>query len=152
VPEIHLSELAHVGITGMNQILRDRLARLEQRSRKAELIWIAEILLDLIQAYEQYQQHDAQFDAEQVVNWLGELHIRSDAIRNQHLVDHPVPSLFIRGMQQCDRLASPSPPIFKMSILVPSSRCHVTSQILRPILLLKIYGNSLSTPWERGCN
>jgi hypothetical protein len=98
--EVHLSELAHVGIAGMNQILRDRLARLEQRSRKAELIWIAEILLDLIQAYEQYQQHDAQFDAEQVVNWLGELYIRSDAIRNHHLVDHPVPSLFIRGSAQ----------------------------------------------------
>jgi hypothetical protein len=98
--EIHLTELANVGIAGMHQILRDRFARLESRCRQAELVWIAEILLDLIQAYEQYQQHDAQFDTEQVVKWLGELCIRSDAIRNHHLCTHPVPPLFIRGSAQ----------------------------------------------------
>jgi hypothetical protein len=98
--EIHLAELANVGIAGMNPILRDRFARLESRCRRAELVWIAEILLDLIQAYEQYQQHDAQFDTEQVVKWLGELCIRSDAIRNHHLCAHPVPPLFIRGSAQ----------------------------------------------------
>jgi hypothetical protein len=98
--EVHLLELANVGIAGMNSVLRDRFARLESRCRQAELVWIAEILLDLIQAYEQYQQHDAQFDTEQVVNWLGELLIRSDAIRNHTIVNNPVPLLFIRGSAQ----------------------------------------------------
>jgi hypothetical protein len=98
--ETHLFELANVGIAGMNQILRDRFARLESRCRQAEIVWIAEIILDLIQAYEHYQQHDAQFDAEQVVNWIGELLIRSDAIRNHTAVNNPVPPLFIRGSAQ----------------------------------------------------
>ena len=49
-------ELVDVGIVGMNQILRDRLARLEQRCRSAGLIWIAEILVDLLQAHDYYQQ------------------------------------------------------------------------------------------------
>jgi hypothetical protein len=98
--EVHLLELANVGIAGMNSILRDRFARLESRCRQAELVWIAEILLDLIQAYEQYQEHDAQFDIEQVVSWLGELCIRSDAIRTHHCGAHPVPLLFIRGSAQ----------------------------------------------------
>lgn len=98
--EIHLLELADVGIVAMNQVLRDRLARLEQRCRSAELIWIAEILLDLLQAHDYYQQHDAQFDLERVVNYLAEIFIRSDAIRHHDRVHNPVPLLFVRGSAQ----------------------------------------------------
>jgi hypothetical protein len=95
--ETHLLELADVGIVGINQAMRDRLARLEQRCRSAELIWIAEILLDLLQAHDDYQQHDAQFDLERVVNYLAEIFIRSDAIRHHDRVQNPVPLLFVRG-------------------------------------------------------
>jgi hypothetical protein len=95
--EIHLLELADVGIVGMNQVLRDRLARLEQRCRNAELIWIAEILVDLLQAHDYYQQHDAQFNLDRVVNYIAEILIRSDAIRHHDRVQNPVPLLFLRG-------------------------------------------------------
>jgi hypothetical protein len=98
--ELHLLELADVGIVGMNQVLRDRLARLEQRCRNAELIWIAEILVDLLQAHDYYQQHDAQFDLERVVNYIAELLIRSDVIRHHDRVQNPVPLLFVRGSAQ----------------------------------------------------
>jgi hypothetical protein len=98
--ETHLSELADVGIAGMNQALRDRFVRLEQRCRSAGLVWIAELLLDLLQAYHYYQYHDAQFDAEQVIALIGELLIRSDAIRNHEQIKNLVPQLFIRGSVQ----------------------------------------------------
>jgi hypothetical protein len=98
--ELHLLELADVGIVGMNRVLRDRLVRLEQRCRSAGLIWIAEILGDLLQAHDYYQQHDAQFDIDRVVNYIAELLIRSDAIRHHDRVQNPVPLLFVRGSAQ----------------------------------------------------
>ncbi len=98
--ETHLAELADCGIAGMNQNLRDRFARLEQRCRQGELIWIAEILLDLLNAFDYYRQHDAQFDIEQVVQNIAELLIRSDALRNHKIVNNPIPQLFIQGTTQ----------------------------------------------------
>ncbi len=98
--EVHLRELATVGMVGMTQPLRDRFSRLEVRCRSAELVWIAEILLDLIQAGDDYQHHNAQFDREQVLDYISELWIRSDALRNHVLVKNPVPQLFIRGSAQ----------------------------------------------------
>jgi hypothetical protein len=98
--ETHLTELADCGIAGINQNLRDRFARLEQRCRQGELIWIAEILLDLLNAFDYYRQHDAQFDIEQVVQNIAELFIRSDALRNHKAVNNPIPQLFIQGTAQ----------------------------------------------------
>ncbi|AFY93341.1 hypothetical protein [Chamaesiphon minutus] len=98
--EIHLLELADVGLIGINQVLRDRLARLEQRCRSDGLIWIAEIVVDLLQAHDYYQQHDAQFDIDRVINYLAEIFIRSDAIRHHDRVQNPVPLLFVRGSAQ----------------------------------------------------
>ncbi len=98
--ELHLQELSTVGIVGMTQPLRDRFSRLEVRCRSAELVWIAEILLDLIQAGDDYHQHNAQFDREQVLQYISELWIRSDALRNHARVKNPVPQLFIRGSAQ----------------------------------------------------
>jgi hypothetical protein len=95
--EVHLLELADVGIVGINQMLRDRFTRLEQRCRSAGLVWIAELLLDLLQAHDYYQQHDAQFAPDRVVSYIAEILIRSDAIRSHHRLENPVPQLFIRG-------------------------------------------------------
>jgi hypothetical protein len=98
--ENHLQELADVGIVGMNAVMRDRFSRLEQQCRQAELVWIAEIILDLLQEYDYYHKHDNQFDAEKVLQCLAELWIRSDAIRNYETANHHVPQLFIRGSAQ----------------------------------------------------
>jgi hypothetical protein len=107
--EQQLQELARIGIAGMTGAPCDRLARLAQTCRQGGLVWIAEILLDVIQSIDQYHSHDAQFDIQQVLHHLSELAIRSDAIRNadrakDRAKDHPndraIPQLWIRGSLQ----------------------------------------------------
>jgi hypothetical protein len=98
--EQQIGELSLVGIAGMNGILRDRLTRLEKQCRSSELVWMAEILTDILQASTYYQQHDAQFDMAQAIDHLSELLIRSDAIRNYAATNNPIPRLFITGSAQ----------------------------------------------------
>jgi hypothetical protein len=95
--EIHLSQLAECGIANMERTLPDRLNRLEQRCRAGNLVWLAEILVDLLQAYHLYQQRDGSFAPDRVVALLAELWMRSDAIRHQS--GHQIPQLLIGGSQ-----------------------------------------------------
>lgn len=95
--ETHLSELAECGIANMERTLPDRLNRLEQRCRLGNLVWLAEILVDLLQAYHLYQQRDGSFAPDRVVALLAELWMRSDAIRHQS--SHQIPQPLIGGSQ-----------------------------------------------------
>ena len=95
-----LQDLLIVGIRGISTSLVGRLQRLENDCRDAELIWLAEIISELIQEYDRYTNRDARFSAVKVTELIGELCIRSDAIRNN--ID-TVPQLFIRG-SKTDRL------------------------------------------------
>jgi hypothetical protein len=97
--ETHLSELAACGIANMERTLPDRLNRLEQRCRAENLVWLAEILLDLIQTDHLYQQRDGSFAPDRVVTLLAELWMRSDAIRHRDLSGHQIPQLLIGGSQ-----------------------------------------------------
>jgi hypothetical protein len=97
--ETHLSELAECGIANMERTLPDRLNRLEQRCRAGDLVWLAEILVDLLQAYHLYQQRDGSFVPDRVVALLAELWMRSDAIRHRDLSGHQIPQLLIGGSQ-----------------------------------------------------
>ncbi len=97
--EIHLLELAACGIANMERTLPDRLNRLEQRCRAGDLVWLAEILVDLLQAYHLYQQRDGSFAPDRVVALLAELWMRSDAIRHRDLSGHQIPQLLIGGSQ-----------------------------------------------------
>jgi hypothetical protein len=97
--ETHLSELAECGIANMERTLPDRLNRLEQRCRAGDLVWLAEILVDLLQAYHLYQRRDGSFAPDRVVALLAELWMRSDAIRHRDLSGHQIPQLFIGGSQ-----------------------------------------------------
>jgi hypothetical protein len=98
--EAALCELIKTGLKGLSDALLGRLQRLEQRCRKAVLIWPAEILVELIQECDLYRQRDARFSPSHVVELIGELCIRMDAIRN---ATGAVPQLFIRGTQN-DRI------------------------------------------------
>ncbi|MEP0873942.1 hypothetical protein NDA01_30000 [Trichocoleus desertorum AS-A10] len=98
--EQQLQQLAQVGISGASQAVGDRLRRLELRCREQGLIWLAEILAELVQEYVCYVNHDARFSPNHVVALIGELCIRSDAIRND---TGAVPQLFIRG-SEADRV------------------------------------------------
>ncbi len=97
--ETYLLELATCGIANMERTLPDRLNRLEQRCRAGNLVWLAEILVDLLQTYHLYQQHDGSFAPDQVVALLAELWMRSDAIRHRDFSGHQIPQLLIGGSQ-----------------------------------------------------
>jgi hypothetical protein len=89
-----LEELAELGIANSSQAAIARFRRLEARCRKDNLVWLAEIIAELLQEHDRYVSHDARFSPTRVVELVGELCIRCDAIRND---TGAVPQLFIRG-------------------------------------------------------
>ncbi|OKH53781.1 hypothetical protein NIES2101_10035 [Calothrix sp. HK-06] len=94
--EDNLISLLSSGIRGINKANIGRLRRLEQNCRTSSLIWLAEIIAEIIQEIERYESRDARFSSTRVVELVGELCIRIDAIRND---TGAVPQLFIRGSQ-----------------------------------------------------
>jgi hypothetical protein len=99
--ELALLELFKVGLRGLSDAFLGRLQRLEQRCRSEILVWPAEILLEILQECDRYRQRDARFSPSYLIELIGELCIRMDAIRNP---TGAVPQLFIRGTKN-DRVA-----------------------------------------------
>ena len=95
-----LQDLLAVGIRSISASLTGRLQRLANQCRQAELIWLGEIIAELIQMSDFYTNRDARFSSLKLVELIGELCIRSDAIRNNI---YTVPQLFIRG-SKADKL------------------------------------------------
>lgn len=89
-----LVELLAVGIAGCSAALAARLRRLAAACEQAELVWPAEVVLELLQEQERYAAHDARFCATLALDCLAELCIRSDAIRSH---TGAVPQRFVRG-------------------------------------------------------
>jgi hypothetical protein len=89
-----LRELAVAGLSGVAAHWKDRLLRLEPAYLEAELIWPAEVLIELVQQYERYASRDARFLPERVAELVGEWLIRADAIRGR---TRATPQLLIRG-------------------------------------------------------
>lgn len=83
-----------LGLSGSGDAWRDRLTRLEERCRKASLIWPAELVAELVHLCDQYAKHDAGFNPDGFVERVGELMIRCRAIRSN---TGAVPQLLIRG-------------------------------------------------------
>lgn len=101
VPETTLDEIERVlrdlidlGMSGAPQALIDRLSRQEERCRQEGLIWPAEILAEIAQQHAAYASHDARFAPSLLAALIGELCVRSDAIRRN---TGAVPQIFIRG-------------------------------------------------------
>jgi hypothetical protein len=89
-----LLEWVEQGISGAPRSWVDRLSRLQARCLAADLAWPAEAIDELSRQFERYLGHDALFDPNRVVELVGELVIRSDAIRSS---TGAVPQLLIRG-------------------------------------------------------
>lgn len=89
-----LLELYRSGLQGVGDTWPQRLGRVEQSLRGEGLVWPAELVVDLLQQCELYQQHDARFEPRQVVQLLGELTARARAIRRD---TRTVPQPLIRG-------------------------------------------------------
>ncbi len=95
--ERSLCDLAEAGLAGAAQALIDRFRQLEATCRAEGLIWPAETVADLVQEYERYANHDARFSPIHVAELIGELCIRSEAVRSN---TGTVPQLFIRGTEK----------------------------------------------------
>lgn len=89
-----LLECANNGIATVGDNWQQRLNRLEQSCREAELIWPADILTEFAEEYKRYVNHDSLFSLESTVALIGELLIRLDAIRAAH---PDVPQILVRG-------------------------------------------------------
>ncbi|HEY0736259.1 MAG TPA: SWIM zinc finger family protein [Herpetosiphonaceae bacterium] len=89
-----LHELIGLGMSGAPQALIERLRRQEERCRQEGLVWPAEILAEIVQQHMAYTSHDARFAPSILSTLVGELCVRSDAIRRN---TGAVPQIFIRG-------------------------------------------------------
>ncbi|HEX6289509.1 MAG TPA: hypothetical protein VFZ66_09980 [Herpetosiphonaceae bacterium] len=89
-----LYELASVGVSGAPSALIEQLRRQEDRCRQEGLVWPAEIIAEIVQQHAAYAAHDARFMPSILAARIGELCIRSDAIRHD---TGAVPQLFVRG-------------------------------------------------------
>ena len=100
--ESSVQRLAADGLSSISAVGRDQFRRLEARCRDAGLVWMADILVDLVLEYERYGAHDARFAPMHLAELIGELLVRSDAVRSD---TGEVPQLVIRGNRQ-DRLTT----------------------------------------------
>jgi hypothetical protein len=89
-----LDELCRDGLGNVAPTWSERLTRAEEQLRAEGLVWLAELVLEIVQQHEMYRQHDARFDPDQVVLDVGELLARMAAIERGVT---PVPQLLIRG-------------------------------------------------------
>ncbi len=90
-----VSEVAAVGCGNLPTLWRDRLARLQNQCLADTLIWPADILREIITEYDRYRRSDARFDSQRLVELVGELLTRCDALASDQ---HEVPRVLIRGM------------------------------------------------------
>lgn len=89
-----IGELATDGIAGVNGSWPQRLSRLEKQLCAAGLVWPAELVVELADLFERYQQQDARFSPAEMVRLVGELIARSRAISSQN---GAVPQMLVRG-------------------------------------------------------
>jgi hypothetical protein len=89
-----LEEYTEFGVSGAPGGWLDRLARAEHRCRDADLVWPAEMLVELAAQQDRYRQQDARFDPERVADLVGELAARLDAVRAD---TGALPQALIRG-------------------------------------------------------
>ena len=76
-----LRELVIAGVSGAPQALIERLRRLDVQLREEGLIWPADTLTEVMQQHAAYAAHDARFTPPLLVALIGELCVRSDAVR-----------------------------------------------------------------------
>lgn len=87
-------ELTESGLSGATQQWADRLTRLEARFRAEKLTWPADTVEELIEQRQRYANNDALFAPDRVVELVGELIVRRDAIASDTA---ELPQQLIRG-------------------------------------------------------
>ena len=92
-----MGELVESGFSAATQPWADRLTRLEARLRAEGLTWPADTVGELIEQQQRYAGNDALFAPDRVVELVGELIVRRDAIGND---TGELPQQLIRGTGQ----------------------------------------------------
>lgn len=95
-----LYEMIEVGISTIGTVWRDRLTRLERICRKDDLLWLAELIEELLYEYDRYTQTDARFDPGMVAALAGELLVRIEALSSNN---GALPELIVRGKSVSER-------------------------------------------------
>ena len=91
-----LSSLLENGFASVDTAWRDQVRRAAAGCLPASLLWPAQILEELAEAYDRYAARDAAFHPGHAAGLAGELLLRLDAIRSGCA---PIPQAFIRGMK-----------------------------------------------------
>ena len=94
-----LEQVFDHGIAELPDPLARRLQRLENECRRADMVWLADVLLELIEQRRQYETHDARFSPVQAATLIGELVIRADAAR---FPQQTVGDLFMSLIHTCE--------------------------------------------------
>lgn len=89
-----LATMTRDGLAETPKARVDRWRAIEDQIRNDGLLWLAEVLNDIIRQWTHYHGHDARFSPARLADLTGELIIRRDALSAEDL---PVPRLFVRG-------------------------------------------------------
>jgi hypothetical protein len=89
-----LMEFSALGVQGISNAMIGRLKRLIQQCSDQNLIWPSEVLADILEERQRYADHDARFSPRKVLELIGELCSRCDAVRAQ---TSAIPQIFVRG-------------------------------------------------------
>jgi hypothetical protein len=100
-----LLDFAEQGVSGLGKNALDRLARLARQCEEADLVWPDEVLRDWLTQLDCYIRHDARFDPILMAALVGELAIRTDALRSN---TGALPGLLVSGSRS-DRPAELEP-------------------------------------------
>ncbi|RCS49466.1 hypothetical protein DTL42_13155 [Bremerella cremea] len=118
-----LLELYRAGLSNVGSSWSGRLMRIETDLRGEGLVWPAELVADLLQQHQLYQQHDARFEPLTVLNVVGELIARTRAIRR---ATKAVPQPLIRGSKSDRPTEIASGRMIGVGLDVQAGRQHVT--------------------------
>jgi len=118
-------ELCREGLCGVSATWPQRMTRLEKQLRSSGLVWPAELTADIVHQYERYQQHDARFEALELVRLVGELIARSRSIRSQN---GSVPQPLVRGSKSDRRTDIKGGRFIGVGLGVRLGRQHTTLQ------------------------
>lgn len=92
--EILMREFASIGLAGLAPAVTARFQKMHQRCEEQGLRWTSELLSQLLEERDRYFVADALFSPEKVVDLVGEICARHDALISR---TKAVPSVFITG-------------------------------------------------------
>ncbi len=92
--ELLLKEITCVGLAGLTHSYVSRLQKLKQKCEQSGLSWTSDLIQDALEERDRYHAGDALFSQERLVEVIGEICARNDALKNE---TGAVPRIFVTG-------------------------------------------------------